>query len=272
MGVFGLVFSILLLASAPYIGQAAQWRVPCQLSKNERRVISKLTHMREPLYAILTGAKTCMSLNPHTILIRYANGDIRIFGIDNSRIALSDAEKNNDEYVPSSQAQDISYERYYANNEQEKLIGQFKDLWYSALLPDNLTAETLAQADVLVQDMFMTIPTIEIPPSDYISLGLRGNRYLSIIENLHSLTPDQEINFMKGYLETSSPAILTRTEDMPSDSDKQVAVQKILGLYESSHDPKTLPLITSVSKEIKMIDPEAYMRLIDLGAIYKENP
>ena len=267
MGVFGLVLSLLLLAAVPHLAQAVQWRMPCKLDRNEKKFISALMQPWEYPHAILAGAKECISFGPDTLLIRYENGDMRVFGIDNSHVALSAPEKNNDEHVPSSQNHDISYERYYADNQQEKLFFQFRDLWYSTLSPDQLTAETLALADALIQEMFVTTPTIEIPPPDYLSLGFRGNRYLSIIENLNSLTPDQEINFMKGYLEASKPVILARTEDMPNDSDKQVAVQKILKLYESSENPNMLTSLTSVGKEIERLDPDAYAALTQLGAI-----
>lgn len=257
------VFALILLAATLSFGQTAQWREPCRLDRNERKLISDLTRLREPLRTTLAEAKDCISLSPDTLLIRYENGDIRVFGKSNSsHIPLAD--KNNQEtHLSAVQDTGLEYDvqpfgtnQTNQTNQQYKLFNEITVIWYSAMPSYELTPEKLARIDTLVQEMFDTIPPDKIPPADYEWFGLRGDRYLSIITTTSPLTLDQEVSFYRGYLNYSQ---YRRSEDVPTDSDKQSAIHRLLDLFETTENLKPYyASLTNVAEEIQRLDPSAY--------------
>lgn len=254
------VFALILLAATLSFGQTTQWREPCRLDRSEKKVVSALTRFREPLRTILAGAKDCISLGPNTLLIRYENGDIRVFGKSNSpRIPLAD--KNNLEtHLSPVQDNNVEYNVQSLETNQTdqlyKLSNEITVLWYSTLPSDDLTPGKLAHIDTLVQEMFDTIPPDKIPLADYEWFGYRGNRYLSTITTIPSLTLDQEVSFYKGYLDYSQ---YRHSEDVPTDSDKQSAIHRLLGFFEKTENLKPYyTSLTNVAEEIQRLDPAAY--------------
>jgi hypothetical protein len=132
-------------------------------------------------------------------------------------------------------------------------------------LPDELTREELAQSDMLVHRIFDFTPSDQVQLAVYEFLGMRGNRYLSVIEDLPSLLPGAAIVFYSAYLgETISAA---RSEDTPTDNQKQTVINRLVEIFNTTDLNTQFNLNFEASQEIKRIDPVAYARLKAVGVV-----
>ena len=99
-------------------------------------------------------------------------------------------------------------------------------------------------------------------------LGLRGNRYLPIIQELPSLSSEAAVTFYEGYLGSSDP--YARAEDMPTDGDKQIAIEKLVQIFETSELNMQHRFTLDVSREIKRIDPDSYNQMKARGIVTED--
>lgn len=241
-------------------GQAVEPRSPCVLSNSEKATIADLTHLRAPLETILAGAKECIVFSYNSVLIRYANGHVGIFGLGDAPIVFLIGKEfslqNIEDTLPN-----------HTGNDQEKMLfTELAGIWGSSASSDELPPQEIAKADELVEKMFATTPINEIPLASYNVLGLRGNRYLPTIEELSSLSSEAAITFYEGYMGSSD----ARTKDIPTDTDKQTAIEKLVQIFETSDLDKKYHLTLDVSQEIKRIDAASYEKLKARGVVAED--
>ncbi|MDZ4260095.1 MAG: hypothetical protein U1A25_00355, partial [Candidatus Sungbacteria bacterium] len=177
----------------------AQLRSPCILTASEKAMIAKITIMRSDQYFDHAKIQECLTFAPHTILIRYEDGHTEIFGIG--------------EQAAPDQKQEVSITNEAANHSSETVIPhigtqhetniftELDQIWRSTDSPDDLSPEKLIRVDALVQELFATTSSDQINLATYNILGSRGNRYLTTIKELSSLSPGEEIIFYEGYLD-----------------------------------------------------------------------
>lgn len=265
------LFRILIIASTltmPFIfpPQAhAELRSPCILTDSEKAMITKLTRMRDDVHLDHTNIKECLIFASHTILIRYEDGYMGMFGIGEG--TMSDAKQEIPTVSqPVNELESGEPPIPHAGTEHEtKIFTELDQIWRSTDSPDDLSPEQLAQADALVKELFATTPANEIQLATYNSLGFRGNRYLQIIQDIDSLPPEALVPFYEGYIWDS--AIHARTKDIPSDYDKHPALEKLVHIFETTELNKKYHFIFDISQEIERIDPPSYAKLKQIGVI-----
>lgn len=241
----------------------AELRSPCVLTDSEKTMIAMLTRMRDSLHLDYPNTKECFVFAPHTILIRYKNGYAQVFGTGQAPVLDQKQDIfRDDQTIGELGEPDLSHR---GTEHEKKIFGQLNEIWQSVDSPDDLSSEELARIDALVQELFATTPADEIERATYNVLGLRGNRYLKMIKELLSLSPDAEITFYEGYLDSQSSAM--RTEDIPTDGEKQTVIQNLVRMRETQQNDKPYVFSLTVSEEIRKIDQAAYEVLRQNGMI-----
>lgn len=266
------LFRILIIASTltiPFMSSPqahAELRSPCVLTQSEEAMVAKLTRMRNHLRPDDIKIKECLTFASHTILIRYEGGYVGLFGIGEGT-TLDQKQKIPVAHEITNEPPEISMPHTGTNHER-KIFTELDQIWRSTDLPDDLSPEQLARTDALVKELFAATSADEIQLATYNSLGLRGNRYLGIIKETDSLPPDALIPFYEGYLNNS--AIHSRTEDMPTDNDEQIALEKLVNIFEMTEPDKIYSLPFDISQKIKKINLDSYASLKELGMITEE--
>lgn len=263
-----IMASTLILFFMPLIKQtyAGNMRSPCILTALQKALVSELTRFYESSYlATQANIKKCIVLGDTTILIYYENGYVGLFSSGDT-IDLYSRQKqmeSRNTQVPDELRDTINQRA--SNEEAGKLFNEFIEIWYSARSPDELSREKLTYADALVQKLLAAMPS---EPFTFSSLGSRGNRYLALVDQFGSLPMEMLLAFYEGYIDSDHRA---RTEDIPTDDDKRVAIRKLVNMLEI-RNPYTwsFHLLTPL-REIKRIDPSSYVRFQELGIIRKND-
>lgn len=263
------LFRILIIASTliiPFIFSPqshAELRSPCALTDSEQAMIAKLTRMRNDSHFDRAKIKECLTFASHTVLIRYEDGYVEIFGIGEG-IALDQKQEASKDEV-NLNPPDETINPHTGNEHERQIFTELDQIWHSVDLPDDLSPEQLVHADALVKKLFATTPADEIQLATYNSLGFRGNRYLAMIKELSSLSPGVEIIFYEGYLDRQASDM--RTEDIPTDSEKQAVIRELIHSLETKQNNTPYLFSPAVSKEIQGLDSAAYEILIQRGVI-----
>ena len=268
-----LIIASTLIISATFHtqhSQAAELRSPCVLSESEKATITDLTHLRAPLDSILAGVKECVVFSDNSILIHYMNGHVAIFGLGDAPTVSFPVVKDQKEFAPQNVINVLpdSKANHAEHDQERKIFTKLSDVWEISLSSGQLSPKDLAKADALVQEMFATVPNNEIQLASYNVLGLRGNRYLPIIQELPSLSSEAAVTFYEGYLGSSDP--YARAEDMPTDGDKQIAIEKLVQIFEISELDMQYRFTFSASQEIKRIDPVSYEKMKAHGVMTED--
>lgn len=248
---------------------AGKVRSPCILTPFEKALVNELTRFHQSSYlATQANIKKCVILEAATLIIHYENGHIGLFNNGDTMYVDSSQKQAESHNIKMPDAPHDVPEQYTKEKEKEAntLFAEFINIWHnSASSSDELSQADLVRADAVVQKMlFIT------PGSNYIFSvpGLRGNRYLALIEGHDSLSTGALLSFYQGYIDSD---YRTRMEDLPTDDDKRAVIQKCIKIFEtmaphnwSFHTPTLL-------KEIKRIDPSSYVRLQELKVIAKDD-
>ena len=241
----------------------AELRSPCALTESEKAMVVQLTRIYKDSHFDYAREEECLILGT-AILIRYEGGYIGLFGIGEALDQKQEASRGGK--VPNE-----SYETaiLHTGTEREReFFIALAQIWQSAPSPDDLPVEQLARADALVQELFAATPVNEIPLADYNAFGLRGNRYLPMIKELFDLSPEAEITFYEGYLDSQASDMHER--DIPTDSEKRIAVQKLARMLETRQSDASHLFSPAVSEEIHKLDPVAY-EILKASGVISEN-
>lgn len=267
-----IMASTLILFFMPLIEQthAKNVRSPCILTALEKTLVNELTRFHESSYfATQANIKECVILDVATILVYYENGHIGLFS--SGEIIYSDRRQEQNESRDTKMPNKLHYvsDQYSQEEDVTKFYNEFINVWHSAGLPDGLSQESLAYADVLAQKLLCTTPLDD--PLIVSSLGSRGNRYLAFIEGCKMLSQEMTFVFYESYLDVRY-AHHIRTENILTDHDKQVVIKKVINMLETVGPPKhifsTRPII---SRQIKKFDPNSYARLVGFELIVESD-
>lgn len=243
----------LALFSLPLWGIAKEWQSPCTLSPSQKSMIGKSVIEQGAL-------KECIVFGASTIMVRYYNGHIGIFAIGDQSEAASTQKEEELHEIMDAQGE---------SGPKKRLPSALADIWHNPTSFERLSPEDLVQADALVQELFTVTSERDIQPATYNLLGLRGNRYLSIIERLSGLSPEAAIAFYDGYIGGSMPNI--SGEDVPNDEEKKIALEKIIRIVETTEPNVKYHFAFDISREIERVDPDSYARLKKYGVVIDGN-
>ncbi len=255
-----IIVSTLTLCFISPLPSHAELRSPCVLTEFEKAMVVQLTRIYRDSHLDRAKAKECLILGT-AILIRYEDGHIGLFGIGEA-LNQKQGTSRGDE-VPS-ESRDTTIPHAGTKHERE-LFTALAQIWQSAPSPDDLPPEQLARADALVQELFTATPVNEIPLADYNIFGMRGNRYFAMIKKLSDLSPEAEITFYEGYLDSQASDM--HEADIPTDGEKQAVTQRLTRMLETWHSDTPYLLSPAVSKEIQKLDQTAYEILRQRGVI-----
>ena len=258
--ILGVIASTLIIASVVYPQNifAAGWSL-CKIGAKEKQMIGTLTRMRISLDDMLAGTYECLVVTDNTIAIRYKNGEIMGFGIDDEHVIALDNEttKKHKEAVPEN------------SDSAQSLIGQLfielMNVWYESTPSDQLMPEDFLRADLIVADIFAMSDYDEIPQAVINAIGMRGNRYLSMIEKATSLAPKAIIVFYEGYLARNRSFM--KSEDIPTEDEIQKAVEKLAETFQINEFPESFHLGNDTRESFEKFSPLAYEDLLIRGII-----
>lgn len=243
---------------------AKEVRSPCVLTVSEKALVNELTRFRKSSYFSQGNIKKCVIFDVATILVNYENGHIGLFG--SGEIIYSDRrQEQQNESRDTKMPNKLQYvsDQYTQDEDVAKFYNEFVNVWHSASLPDELSQESLAYADALAQKLLCTIP---LDDRFMVSaLGARGNRYLAFIEGCKVLSQEMIFVFYEGYFDVSFTRM--RTENIPTDHDKQVIIKQVINILETRKSFQGVFPSIQMSRQIRKFDPNAYGQLVEWNLI-----
>ena len=234
---------------------ADNWQTPCVLTKTQEATLASLTGLQ--VSSVAAEIVACRIYGSDVLLVRYTDGRLGTFGIGERQdidTSFHQKEGNPEQKIVAE---------HLGTEQEHKLFVELRQIWFDAP-QKNLASDILAKSDTLVQEIFMTTQPYEIKLATYELLGTLGNRYLPVIQRIPSLPYGATIVYYGAYISLLG-------DDSPSDQQKNVAMEKLVGIFETTDLNTKFNLSFQISQEIKRVNPNAYEKLHQLMVII-ENP
>ncbi len=253
----------------------AHWRPLYELDALEKKIIREHTKMRAPLKQILKHATHFLILAPNTVMVRFTNGDMAVYGSRNTPVSIrSEGSPENQRYdaYPSDPGNNPKA------NEASNLLSDSLDKifypWYihEGELNPSWTPEERQRAQELLDewiDSFIENFSTDEKYRDGMSLLMLarrfGNKSIPLLNYRDWYTDNTLASFYEGYIlsdKTMSP------EDNPSEEQTREAIYALKDLLMSPHQSTdSFKIFLETALRIKNLEPEVYDILASQGKI-----